>query len=214
MLGERLHAFGAQRGIDAALHDAEQAVARPLGEGALAAFGPFHRQPHRGGGRRLLDRPARAFVERHGDVGVQELLDLDRALRRQPMLRAVDRRAEGDAVGVELAQFLERHHLEAARIGQDRARPVHELVQPAQRRHALGARPQHQVEGVAEHDLRAGLGDRLRQHRLDRAGGAERHEGRRLDRAVRGGDAAATGGAVAGQKLEGKTHRRNKQQSP
>ena len=27
-------------------------------------------------------------------------------------------------------------------------------------------------------------------------------------------DAAATGGAVAGQKLEGKTHRRNKQQSP
>jgi hypothetical protein len=31
---------------------------------------------------------------------------------------------------------------------------------------------------------------------------------------VRGRDAAATGGAVFGQKLEGKTHRRNKQQSP
>ena len=29
-VGERLHAFGAQRGIGAALHDAEQAVARPL----------------------------------------------------------------------------------------------------------------------------------------------------------------------------------------
>jgi hypothetical protein len=115
---------------------------------------------------------------------------------------------------IELAQVLERHHLETARIGQDRPRPIHELVQPAQCRHALGARPQHQMEGVAEHDLRAGLGDRLRQHRLDRARSAERHESRRLDRAVRGRDAAATGGAVAGQKLEGKTHRRNKQQSP
>ena len=191
MLGERLHALRAQRREDAALHDAEQAVARPLAEGALAAFGPFHRQPHRDGGRRLLDRPARAFVERHGDVGVEQLLDLDRALGRQPMLRAVDRRAEGDAVGIELAQLAERHHLEAARIGQDRTRPVHEPVQPAQRRHPLGAGPQHQVEGVAQHDLGAGLGDRLRQHRLDGAGGAERHEGRRLDRAVRGRDAAA-----------------------
>jgi hypothetical protein len=31
---------------------------------------------------------------------------------------------------------------------------------------------------------------------------------------VRRRDAAAPGGAVAGQKLEGKAHRRNKQQSP
>jgi hypothetical protein len=31
---------------------------------------------------------------------------------------------------------------------------------------------------------------------------------------VRGRDAAAAGGAVAGEKLEGKTHRRNRQQSP
>ena len=130
------------------------------------------------------------------------------------MLRAILGRAEGDAVIVELAQLLQRHHLEAARIGQDRARPVHEFVQAAQRRHALGTRTQHEMEGIAEHDLRTGLGDRLREHRLDGAGGADRHEGRRLDRAMGRGDAATACRAVPGQQLEGKAHRRNRQQSP
>ena len=35
---------------------------------------------------------------------------------------------------VELAQLRQRHHLEAAGIGEDRPRPVHELVQAAERR--------------------------------------------------------------------------------
>ena len=69
--------------------------------------------------------------------------------------RAVDMRAEGDALLVELAQLRQRHDLEAAGIGQDRMRPADELVQAAEPRHALGARPQHQVIGVAEDDVGA-----------------------------------------------------------
>ena len=49
----------------------------------------------------------------------------------------------------------ERHHLEAAGIGEDRMRPVHEVVQAAEPRDALGAGPQHQVIGVAEDDVGA-----------------------------------------------------------
>ena len=42
------------------------------------------------------------------------------------------------------------------RVGQDRAVPAHEAVQAAEPRDALGAGPQHQVIGVAEHDVGAG----------------------------------------------------------
>ena len=118
-------------------------------------------------------------------------------------------RAEGDARFGDGAQRSQRHDLESAGIGQDRVRPVHEAVQSAQGRDALGAGPQHQVIGVAEQDLGAGGGDRLRLHRLHRRGRAHGHEGRRLDGAVRGRDAAAPGGAVGGEELEAERGRRH-----
>ncbi len=63
---------------------------------------------------------------------------------------AVEVRAEGDAVLVQLAQRGQRHDLEAAAVGQDRAGPVHEPVQAAEPLDPVGAGPQHQVVGVAE----------------------------------------------------------------
>ena len=53
------------------------------------------------------------------------------------------------------AQRRKRHHLKAAGIGQDRIRPAHEGMQPAERRDALGRRPQHQMIGVAEENVGA-----------------------------------------------------------
>src|SRR5690606_19503489 len=61
---------------------------------------------------------------------------------------------------------------------------------------------QEQVEGIAEDDLRAQFLDLPRQHALDRAVGADRHERRRLDGAARERDAAAAGGAVGAEQLE------------
>ena len=199
--GQRLGRFPPQIVEHAALHDAEQRVTRALPERARAAFGPAQRQAHRV--RHLVARPAgrRAFVELHRHVGVQQVLDLDRALGGERVLAAVDVALEDHALLVELPQAGQRHHLKAAAVGQDRARPGHEGVQAAQPRDPLGARAQHQVIGVGEDHLGAGGRHLVRPHGLDARGRAHGHEGRRLHRPVRGRQASAPGHAVGGQLL-------------
>ena len=56
--------------------------------------------------------------------------------------------------------------------------------------------PQPQVEGIAEHDVGADVLQLDRRHRLDRAIGADRHEGRGFHRAVGQRQGAAAGEAV------------------
>jgi hypothetical protein len=201
-VGEGGGGFGTEVGVDAALDDAELAIALPVDEGVARPLRPGHRQPHRAGRHLRLRRERRALVEGHGDGGVEQVLDLGRPLRRQPVLAAVEMRAEGHAVLVHAPQLGQRHHLEAAGIGQDRPGPVHEAVQPAQPAHTLRPRPQHQMVGVAEHDLRAGRGHVLRLHRLHRGGGADRHEGRGVDRAMGGVNAPEAGVSVTAQEFE------------
>jgi hypothetical protein len=144
--------------------------------------------------------------ERHGDRGIQQMLDFGGAFRGQPISRAVDMGLERHAVGIELAQAGQRHDLKPARIGQDRARPIHEPVQPSERRDPLGARPEHQVIGIAEHHGGTGGAHRVRRHRLHRAGGANRHEHRRRHIAVRGAQRAGAGGAI--RCMQGELHAR------
>ena len=79
-------------------------------------------------------------------------------------------------------------------------------MQPAERGDPLGAGAQHQVVGVAEDDPSAGRGNSLGGHRLDRAGRGERHEDRRVDEAVRGGEPPAPRRAVARQYLKPGAH--------
>lgn len=89
---------------------------------------------------------------------------------------------EGHALFVELAQARQRHDLEAAAVGQDRPFPADELVQPAKPGDPFGARAQHQVIGIAQNDIGAQIAHLVEIHRLDRADGTDRHEGRRTDR--------------------------------
>ena len=107
-------------------------------------------------------------------------------------------------LSVDLAQLRERHDLEAAGIGQDRMRPVHERVQAAERGNALGAGAQHQVVGVGEYDVCAGRAHGFGRKTFHRRLRADRHEGGRRDQPVRGRDLAAAGGAVGRQQAEGK----------
>ena len=195
------------------------ACALALAERRLAARAPAGREGD--GARRLLAsrRPGDAFVELHDDVGPKLVgLDFDGALGGEPMARAVDVALEGDALLAQAADLGERHHLEAAGVGEDRPVPAHEAVQSAEPRHPFGARPQHQVIGVAEDDLGAGLAHLIAGQRLDRAGGADRHEGGRLDHAARGDQAAGPRRAVAGVDFEGKrghqSRRHSRQASP
>ena len=125
-------------------------------------------------------RKRRAFVEHHLDVGAEQALHLDRALRRQRDGRAVDMRLEGDAVARRclrsFASDMTWKPPESVRIGPSQSM---NRCRPPSLRDALGAGPQHQMIGVAEDDVGAGRAHVLGQHRLHRGAGADRHEGRR-----------------------------------
>ena len=133
------------------------------------------------------------------------MLHRDGALRGELDAIAVDGRTKHHALGVDLAHLAQAEHLVAAGIGEDRPRPVHEPVQAAQVADRLGAGPQHEVEGVAEQHLRAGLGQQARRHALDCSVGAARHERRRLHAAVARREPAAARRAVVPEHLK---HRR------
>src|SRR5256714_2674346 len=97
---------------------------------------------------------------------------------------------------MDLAQRAETEHLEAAGVGEKRMRPAYETVQALMRGDDVESRPQPQMVGVAEDDLRAELLELARCHGLDRAVSADRHEDRRLDGAMRERQAPATRGAT------------------
>ena len=94
--------------------------------------------------RRQLD----AFVELHGDVGAEQVWIS--IARSGDSATVAPSRCERNVTpfSSSLRSSAQRHDLEAAGIGQDRMRPVHEFVQTAERRNALGARAQHQVIGI------------------------------------------------------------------
>ena len=172
---------------------------------------PGEREPHAALDLGQRSRQLHALVELHDDVGTEQRLDLDRALGRELVRRAVEVGAECHARVLDLAQARERHHLEAAGIGKDRQRPVHEAMQAAERGHALGARPQHQVIGVGEYDVGARRPHLIRIHALHGRLGADRHERRRAHPSVRGGDLAQPRGAVGRQQFEEKAGRHRKE---
>jgi hypothetical protein len=145
---------------------------------ANAALEPAVRALRRGGGVVAVGMERCALVEGEHDVGVQLGLHGHRDLRADEALRAVDVGAEADAVLLDRedrtapaaaacppqrgAAALDlvghrsvphREDLEAAGVGDDRALPAHEAVQPAEPLDQLAPRAQEQVEGVAEHHL-------------------------------------------------------------
>ena len=144
-----------------------------------------------------LDRRGRVdrLVERDRDIGAERLLDGDGMLGRESMGRAVQVRPEGHAVIVDDAQIAERHHLEAAGVGEDRAIPVHEPVQAAEALDPLVSGAQVQVVRVREDDRRPGLADLRWREGLDRRVGPDRHELGRLDDAMRQGQESRPGRA-------------------
>jgi hypothetical protein len=125
-------------------------------------------------------------------------LHLDGAFRREVDRGAVEMGLEGDAVLADPAELGERHHLKAARVGQDRPFPMHECVQPTKLGDAFGAGAQHQMIGVAENDVGAGGGNVLGEHRFYRGAGADRHEGRRADQPAWRHDNAGPRRAIMG----------------
>ena len=102
----------------------------------------------------------------------------------------------------------ERKDLIAAAVGQDRAIPPHERVQPTELFHAVDARRLQQVVGIGQDDSRASRSHIRRRQRLDGPARAHGHERRRLHRAVRRLELADAqpGAGIHGAHLE--PHRR------
>ncbi len=196
-----------QLGIRSALHDAEQRLAaggRPRRalrqEGGARALRPAQRQLHGALHLAPFRRQLDAFVELHLDVRAEQALDLDRALRRQHVPRAVEVRLKERPLLGDLADLRQAHDLEAARVRQDRLLPAHKRMQPAELGDALRAGPQHEMVGVAEQDIRARVPHLLRIKRLHRRHRADRHERGRADEAARCHDLAAACQPVLGER--------------
>eukprot|EP00850_Spirogloea_muscicola_P019822 SM000200S05812 [mRNA] locus=s200:28910:32367:- [translate_table: standard] len=81
------------------------------------------------------------------------------------------RRIQAEARRVERAD-----HLEAARVGEQGAGPVHEAVEAAEAVEQRGAGAQREVVGVGQHDLAAQVGELLHGEALDGALRADGHE--------------------------------------
>ena len=99
-------------------------------------------------------------------------------------------RAEGDAFVRDFAQFTEAENLEAAGIGEDGARPGHEFVQAAQLADEFMAGTQKEMVGVREQDLHAEVLEVVLRLAFYGGGGADGHERRSVNDAVRRGEAA------------------------
>ena len=141
-------------------------------------------------------RPSRHHVvERHRDIGAQRPLDLRGALGRERAAAAVDVALELDARLIHAAEPLEREHLEASRVGEQRTVPAHEAVQPPELLHDVLPRTHVQVVGVREDHGCAGGAEVVGREGAHRALRADRHEERRLDRPVGQGEGAGAGGA-------------------
>ena len=186
-----------------ALDDAEERL--PAGGGRVGgarARRPAQRQRERALGGLARGRVGQALVERHRDVRAECSLDLHDGLRREKARGAVQRRAKLHAVVAELADLRQAEDLESTGVGEDRARPAHEVVQATEVAHHVGAGAQEQMVGVAENDLGAGAREVLGRERLHGGLRAHRHEDGGLHRAVRGGEPAAARGAVGREELE------------
>ena len=80
--------------------------------------------------------------------------------------------------------------------------PVHEAMQATVGVDDVGPRPEHEVIGVAKHDLGAKADEFLGCHGFDRAIGADRHENRGLDHSMAQAQTPGASPTVAGLKFE------------
>ena len=138
------------------------------------------------------------MIELHDHVGAEIPLDPHHTLWREEMQRAVEMASKLHAILAHRPQPLEREHLKAARVRENRTAPAHEAVQPSEIANQLVAGTQMEMIRVRENHLRADLSQIVRVERLHRRERADRHERRRFDDTVRRREAPRTPAAALG----------------
>ena len=109
------------------------------------------------------------------------------------MSRTVEVRFKRHTLLGNFRQGVEAEYLEPAAVRQDGVAPVHEMVQSAELLDYVMSRPHIEMIGIAENDLRPAVFQIFRRKRLDRRLRTNRHEHRRIDRAVRRGEYSQPG---------------------
>ena len=162
--------------VHAALDDSVEELpgGSMLAPPSQAAVEPALCALHRARGVVALHVERRALVEGQGDVRAQVALNLHRGLRPHEALGAVEVGTKADTLLLDrehhrlarIAAALDLlgnravphgEHLVAARVGDHRPAPAHELVHPAQIADQLGSGLDEQMEGVPQHQLVAEL---------------------------------------------------------
>src|ERR1700730_13535124 len=101
------------------------------------------------------------------------------------MLAAVHVRTKGNAIVVEMSPALQAENLKAAGVGKNGSLPGHEFVNSARGLDRRASRPQPQMIGVGENDLRLRLPQVSRRQSFDRCRSSDRHEAWGFHDAVR-----------------------------
>jgi hypothetical protein len=172
-----------------------------------SALGPGRGALESGFGDGARSRRFNALVEDHGDVRAESELNLGSFLWSQEMLGTVEVGAEANAVIGDFAEIGETENLIAARIGEDGTAPGHERMQAAEFADQRVAGTQIEMIGVGENDFGAECFECFLSESFDGGGGADRHESRRFQDAMRRGEKATpSAGGFGMLNFEGKTH--------
>ena len=156
-----------------------------------------------------------AHVKRHLYVRPEPSLRIDGVLGSQANLRSVIHRSKRDTVVVHSGlgraaavratrarPATKRHHLKAARVGEEMAAPARKALEAAECGNGFHTRTQHEVVGVRQHDLETQRFVVTGVEMDDDASGSHRHEHRRLERAPRRGHLTSPSRVVGGEQLE------------
>ncbi len=146
------------------------------------------------------------FVEDHGDVRPEIFLDLNGFFGCQFEQVSIDVRPKHGRLVGDLSQVGEAVDLEPATVGENRAIPLHELMEPAEFGDEVVSRPQCQVIGISKDDLHADsfeLGSRDSFYGRLRT---DSHEHGCVDNAVSCVHSAHAGLAVGVEDFELETH--------
>ena len=126
-----------------------------------------------------------AFIEHHRDVAAERRLNFHCDLRRNERSRAVDVILEFHSLFGDFAQLHERENLIPAAVCENRPIPTHEIVQSAKMLDDVESRPNEQVVGVSQNNLRIQLAEFARTDAFHAALCSHRHKRRRIDHAMR-----------------------------
>src|SRR6202050_3426993 len=151
----------------------------------LTPLSPAQSQFHRRLRPRTIRGILRALIERHNNVGAQADLRCHGALWCEEVRRAIEMRAERNSLFGYLAKLVQAENLEASGVGEDRTRPRHETMQPAELADSFDSGTQIKVISVAEKNLHAKFFEDILRHPFHRGHGADRHEHRGFNYSMR-----------------------------